>query len=158
MFGVGFVAKEEFISGFRRAKPETCVTNQILFGYPDQTHQAKPEYNTCNRKQQWAAKNVALVAHTSLRMPAKEDWYLDSGCSNHMSGRKNSLVDLKLEGNNYVTLGDGEIREVKGVGKIERRGIPNVNNVLLVQGLAANLISISQLCDEGFNVRFTKEE
>ncbi|XP_058782378.1 uncharacterized protein LOC131656783 [Vicia villosa] len=86
-------------------------------------------------------------------MPAKEDWYLDSGCSNHMTGRKNSLGDLKLEGNNYVTLGDGEIREVKGVGKTEGHGIPNLNNVLLVQGLAANLISISQLCDEGFNVR-----
>src|SRR3954469_4855684 len=91
-------------------------------------------------------------------MPAKEDWYLDSGCSNHMIGRKNSLVDLKLEGNNYLTLGDGEIREVKGVGKTEGQGVPNLNNVLLVQGLAANLISITQLCDEGFSVRFTKEE
>ncbi|XP_058784281.1 uncharacterized protein LOC131659056 [Vicia villosa] len=70
-----------------------------------------------------------------------------------MTGRKNSLVDLKLEGNNYVTLGDGEIREVKGIGKTEGQSIPNLNNVLLVQGLAANLISISRLCDEGFNVR-----
>ncbi|XP_058768724.1 uncharacterized protein LOC131642498 [Vicia villosa] len=30
-----------------------------------------------------------------------------------MTGRKKSLVDLKLEGNNYVTLGDGEIRFTK---------------------------------------------
>src|SRR4051812_38122318 len=35
---------------------------------------------------------------------------------------------------------------------------PNMNNVLLVQGMDAIIISISQLCDEGFNVRFTKEE
>ncbi|XP_058765612.1 uncharacterized protein LOC131639128 [Vicia villosa] len=55
-------------------------------------------------------KNVALVAHTSLS-PAKEDWYLDSGCSNHMTGRKNSLVDLKLEGNKYVTLESDESDE-----------------------------------------------
>src|SRR4051812_44490817 len=157
MSRVGFMAKEEFTSGFKRSKAETCVTNQMsapmsqhqgnrrrrhskkkfqkwrchhcgrfghikpfcfrIAGYPDHTHRTKLESNTYNRKQRWAVKNVALVAHTSLRMPTKEDWYLDSGCSNHMTGRKNSLVDLKLEGNNYVTLGDGEIREVKGVGK-----------------------------------------
>ncbi|XP_058756892.1 uncharacterized protein LOC131630117 [Vicia villosa] len=75
-----------------------------------------------------------------------------------MTGRKNSLVDFKLEGNNYVTLGDGDIREVKGVGKTKGVSIPNLNNVLLVQGLAANLISISQLCDEGFHAKFTKDE
>ncbi|XP_058726389.1 uncharacterized protein LOC131597731 [Vicia villosa] len=97
-------------------------------------------------------------AHTSLRMPAKENWYLDSGCSNHMTGRKNLLVDIKLEGTSYVTLGDGEIREVKGVGKLGCLGVPYLNNVLLLPGLAANLISITQLCDEGFNVRLTKEE
>jgi hypothetical protein len=30
--------------------------------------------------------------------------------------------------------------------------------VLLVKGLTANLISISQLCDQGFKVNFTKSE
>ncbi|XP_058786979.1 uncharacterized protein LOC131661450 [Vicia villosa] len=127
-----------------------------LVGYPNQTHQAKPKHDSLNRKQLRVAKNVALVAHTSLRMPAKEDWYLDSGCSNHMIGRKNLLVDIKFDGTSYGTLGDGEIGEVKGVGKSECPGSPNLNSILLVQRLTANLISISQLCDEGFDVRFTK--
>ena len=30
--------------------------------------------------------------------------------------------------------------------------------MLLVEGLTANLISISQLCDQGYRVRFSKEE
>ncbi|XP_058741396.1 uncharacterized protein LOC131613768 [Vicia villosa] len=91
-------------------------------------------------------------------MPTKEDWYLDSGCSNHMTGSTNSLVNLKPEESNYVTLGDGDVIEIKGVGVIERQGVPNLHNVLLVQGLATNLISINQLFDEGMYVRFTKEE
>ena len=37
-------------------------------------------------------------------------------------------------------------------------GVPNLNEVLLVKGLTANLISISQLCDLGFKVNFTKSE
>src|ERR1044072_10030345 len=32
------------------------------------------------------------------------------------------------------------------------------NNVLLVEGLTANLISISKLCDQGLEVRFNKEK
>ncbi|XP_058774874.1 uncharacterized protein LOC131649141 [Vicia villosa] len=44
------------------------------------------------------------------------------------------------------------------MGVTEGVSIPNLNKVLLVQGLAANLISISQLCDEGFNAKFTKDE
>jgi hypothetical protein len=35
---------------------------------------------------------------------------------------------------------------------------PRLNNVLLVKGLTANLISISQLCDNGLSVNFSKSE
>ena len=44
------------------------------------------------------------------------------------------------------------------MGKLVHDGLPSLNKVLLVKGLTANLISISQLCDEGFNVTFTKSE
>jgi len=36
--------------------------------------------------------------------------------------------------------------------------LPRLVNVLLVKGLTANLISISQLCDQGLEVNFTKLE
>ena len=36
-------------------------------------------------------------------------------------------------------------------------GLPNLDNVLLVDGLKANLLSISQLCDKDHFVSFTKE-
>jgi hypothetical protein len=35
-------------------------------------------------KQNWEAKDEAsLIAHTSFRATSKEDWYFDSGCTNH---------------------------------------------------------------------------
>ena len=37
-------------------------------------------------------------------------------------------------------------------------GVPSLNKVLLVKGLTANLISISQLCDLGFKVNFSRSE
>ncbi|GAA0185892.1 hypothetical protein LIER_33180 [Lithospermum erythrorhizon] len=36
-------------------------------------------------------------------------------------------------------------------------GLPNLEDVLLVEGLTTNLISISQLCDDGMKVAFNKE-
>ena len=57
-----------------------------------------------------------------------------------------------------MTFGDGAKGEIKGIGKLNCPGVPNLDNVLLVKGLTANLISISQLCDQGLNVNFTKTE
>ncbi|CAJ2656756.1 unnamed protein product [Trifolium pratense] len=48
--------------------------------------------------------------------------------------------------------------EIKGIGNLIDNGLPNLDNVLLVKGLTANLISISQLCDQGMKVNFTQSE
>ena len=99
-----------------------------------------------------------MIAHTSLRVSSKEDWYFDSGCSRHMTSIKNFLIDLKAYSTSYVTFGDGAKRKIKGIGKLVRTGSPLLDDVLLVEGLTANMISISQLCDQGLEVRFSKEE
>ena len=45
-----------------------------------------------------------------------------------------------------------------GKGNISKSGLPVlVYNVKLVKGLSANLISVSQLCDQGFTITFTKD-
>ena len=75
-----------------------------------------------------------------------------------MIGVKNLLVDVKSHSTSYVTFGDGEKGEIKGVGKLDCLGVPKLDDGLLVKGLTTNLISISQLCDQGFKFNFTKEE
>src|ERR1043165_1241572 len=129
-----------------------------LHGYPNQVPYVKPKINKVSYTQQWKKKTAALIAHTSLRVSVKEDWYFDNGCSKHMTGIKNLLSDIKPHTTSYVTFGDGARGEIKGVGKLDCPGVPNLNEVLLVNGLTANLINISQLCDLGFKVNFTKSE
>ena len=75
-----------------------------------------------------------------------------------MTGVKNLLVDIRSHSTSYVTFGDGFKGETKEIGKLNCPGIPNLENVLLVKGLTTNLISISQLCDQGFKINFTKSE
>ena len=62
--------------------------------------------------------------------------YLDSGCSRHMTGNKEL----------FKTLFEGKI------------GTVTFGDVWYVDGLKANLLSISQICDNGLNVLFTKYE
>ena len=82
-------------------------------------------------------------------------WYLDSGCSRHMS-RDHSLFkvfETKKGGN--VTFGDGSKSQIKGKGTISLPGLPNIVNVLYVEGLRVNLLSISQICNQDFMVLFS---
>ena len=71
---------------------------------------------------------------------------------------KNLLNNVKPHTTSFVTFGDGAKGEIKGVGDLDCPGVPSLNEVLLVKGLTANLISISQLCDLGFKVNFSKSE
>ncbi|XP_050878662.1 uncharacterized protein LOC127082468 [Lathyrus oleraceus] len=116
-----------------------------LYGYPKY-----PKYPTTNHvmiktRKEWKPKIVvySLIAHTSLRAPSREDWYFDSGCSRHMTGVNKYLVEIKSYSYSFVTFGDGAKGEIKGIRKIGCTGPPRLDDVLLMKGLTANLISIS---------------
>ena len=75
-----------------------------------------------------------------------------------MTGMDNFLGNVRPYAKSYVTFGDGAKGKIVGIGDLVSEGSPRLNNVLLVKGMAANLISISQLCDLGLSVNFSKTE
>ena len=110
-------------------------------------------------KHVWIVKKDGrcLVACTSLKMKVQEKWYVDSGNSKHMAGNKEFLTNLQLCSLESVTFGDSAKGTVLGSGSLKIPGMPKLYNVLLVNGLKVNLISINQLCDQNLLVQFTKE-
>ena len=97
-----------------------------------------------------------FVVHTTLRDSESQSWYLDSGCSHHKTGNKSLFTSFtEFDGGN-VTFGDDNVASVKGKDTICAPGIPNLEEVLYVEELKANLISISQICDKKFNVQFSQ--
>ncbi|KAK0584122.1 hypothetical protein LWI29_007953 [Acer saccharum] len=107
----------------------------------------------------WIRKNenVCHVAQIALKANSSNFWYLDSGCSRHMTGNKSFFETLVMEEGGNVTFGDGSKRNVIGKGTISVPGLPSLSNALFVDGLKANLISISHLSDEGYSVLFSKD-
>ncbi|WJX55219.1 hypothetical protein P8452_41015 [Trifolium repens] len=131
-----------------------------LYGYPNQEAQPHMVQEENVIKKEWRPKeeNVGLIAHTSLKASSREDWYFDSGCSRHMTGEEKYLINVRSYKASFVTFGDGAKGEIIGIGDLISHGLPNLEIVLLVKGLTSNLISISQLCDQGMKVNFTKSE
>ncbi|CAL2269941.1 unnamed protein product [Prunus armeniaca] len=45
-------------------------------------------------------------------------WYIDSGCSNHMTGKEDLLVDIDKNMTAKVEMGTGQLVEVNGKGNL----------------------------------------
>ena len=101
---------------------------------------------------------LCYTALTALKARDSCLWYLDSGCSRHMT-RNKGLFKTLFEGKiGTVTFGDGSKSVIRGIGTMDIPGLPVFEDIWYVDGLKANLLSISQICDNGLNVLFTKYE
>ncbi|CAL8135751.1 unnamed protein product [Prunus armeniaca] len=84
-------------------------------------------------------------------------WYLDSGCSNHMTGREDVLVDVDKNITAKLAMGTGQLVDVVGKGNLvvdTKMGIRYVKEVLLVVGLKENLLSVGQMMEHGYVLIF----
>ena len=101
--------------------------------------------------------HACLFVHTSLKVFNSCLWYLYSGCSCHMTVDKSLFKSLKEKIGDFVTFGNESHAQVLGKGTIEIPELPLLKDVLYIKGLKANLLSITQICDEDFLVRFSKK-
>ena len=92
-------------------------------------------------------KTKSFVVLIPLKAKIKQRWYFDNGSSRHMTGNKWLLSHVLPSNLDFVTFGDGVKGSVLGSGSLNVPGLPKLRDVLLVDGLKANLISINQLCD-----------
>lgn len=72
-------------------------------------------------------------------------------------GINHCLTILKSSGKGTVTFGDESQLRVTGKDTVEIPRFPPLQGVLYVEGISANLLSISQFCDEDLVVQFSKE-
>ncbi|GJZ76108.1 retrovirus-related pol polyprotein from transposon TNT 1-94, partial [Tanacetum coccineum] len=87
----------------------------------------------------------------------KPIWYLDNGCSRHMTGVKSYLHKYVQYPGPKVVFGDDSTCTTEGYGSIQCNGIV-FTKVAFVNGLKYNLISISQLCDAKYIVQFDEKK
>src|ERR1044072_7547557 len=99
-----------------------------------------------------------FILQISLTAPLRHhSWFLDSGCSRHMTGERHLFQRLELNAGGVVGFGGNQKGKIIGSGTIGYVKSSSIKNVLLVEGLMHNLLSISQLADNGYDVLFNQK-
>ncbi len=71
-----------------------------------------------------------------------------------MTGDRRCFLSFVQKEGGSVTFGNNNTAQIKGKGIIGKNNSAKIENVQYVEGLKHNLLSISQLCDSGFEVIF----
>jgi len=71
-----------------------------------------------------------------------------------MTGEKSMFMNLSLKQEGHVTYEDNNKGNILGRGTIDDKSNFLIHDVLYVKGLKHSLLSISQLCDKGYQVTF----
>jgi len=82
-------------------------------------------------------------------------WYIDNGCSKHKTSDKEKLHSYNaLENENNVSFGNDTPAVIKGKGYVFLKEKVKARNVMYVDSLKHNLLSVIQMCDQGNEVVF----
>ena len=73
-----------------------------------------------------------------------------------MTGRRHMFQSLELKPGGHVGFGGNQRGKIIGSGTVGNGNLPSISNVLLVDGLMHNLLSISQLSDNGYDIIFNQ--
>ncbi|GJY25847.1 retrovirus-related pol polyprotein from transposon TNT 1-94 [Tanacetum coccineum] len=80
-------------------------------------------------------------------------WYLDSGCSKHMTGDRSQLTNFINKFLGTVKFRNDHVAKILGYGDYQIRNV-TISRVYYVEGLRHNLFSVGRFCDSNLKVAF----
>lgn len=98
----------------------------------------------------WKKREKSMIFQTTLHDRNERDqWYIDSGCSRHRRSDKSKFITLKRVNGGIIRFGDNASTRISRRGSLSLdNGRTRIQNVLYVEGLKHNILSVSQLCDQ----------
>nr|GFB92296.1 integrase, catalytic region, zinc finger, CCHC-type, peptidase aspartic, catalytic [Tanacetum cinerariifolium] len=80
-------------------------------------------------------------------------WYLDSGCSKHMTGYRSQLINFVYKFLGTVKFCNNQVAKIMGYGDYQIQNV-TISRVYYVEGLGNNLFFVGQFCDSDLKVAF----
>eukprot|EP00253_Pinus_taeda_P036044 PITA_36044 len=107
------------------------------------------------------SQDNVLLACNMAETNSEDLWFLDSGCSNHMTGNIALFSALDQNVKSKVTLGSDSKISLMGKGEVKiftKKGEKKtIADVYYVHGMRCNLLSIGHLVHKGYNVFFKND-
>uniref|UniRef100_A0A2N9FU68 CCHC-type domain-containing protein n=1 Tax=Fagus sylvatica TaxID=28930 RepID=A0A2N9FU68_FAGSY len=112
------------------------VANLCLLGYINESNISEDEHASfcplAFNDDESATEDLCLMAHGDevclISKSTKDKWFLDSGCSRHMTGDKNKFTSLTLKDGGNVKFGDNSKGKIIGIGVSTRSKLKNICN------------------------------
>ncbi|VVA36377.1 Hypothetical predicted protein, partial [Prunus dulcis] len=98
-----------------------------------------------------------FYANCSTTEIKANEWYIDSGCSNHMTGNLELLADVRTNVAGRVQMPTGALVSVAGIGSLSidtAKGRKYIREVMYLPGLKENLLSVGQMDEHGYCLVF----
>ncbi|GJS28116.1 retrovirus-related pol polyprotein from transposon TNT 1-94 [Tanacetum coccineum] len=111
-----------------------------------------PRTNKSNLRTTNRVDSSSSSKHTVVQIVL---WYLDSGCSKHMTGDRSRLRNFVKKFIGTVRFGNDHFGAIMGYGDYVI-GDSVISRVYYVEGLGHNLFSVGQFCDSDLEVAFRK--
>lgn len=114
------------------------------------------EKKTQNGKKEEKAAFLALMCR-SEQMDEKSEWYLDSGSSNHATPREDLFTSIDSVVVHEMRAANNATMRAQKAGTIQLTIDETelvMKDVLHVPGCAANLLSVSKICEKGNKIVF----
>jgi hypothetical protein len=123
-------------------------------------YKADPRINPLARNANtWKKKDSEKCGLVLSDQKQKHPWYIDSGCSKNIIGDKDKFMSISKRKTGNVTFGNDEPGKIKGKGMVSlSNGKGKSQDVMLVDGLKHNFLSVTQMCDKGCEVVFTSKD
>jgi hypothetical protein len=114
-------------------------------------HIQEPQKRTWIRNQ-----NQDSNEECTLALQAKQKkcgWYVNNGCSKHMKFDRDRFLTVWKEIDGSFSFGNDDSTKIigKGIVRIWNKNT-KVENVLLVEDMKHNILSVSQMCDQGHKI------
>lgn len=136
--------------------------NDLLSDYDLLSDTEENEIKPRSAKETRLSEMYACVCNDSLSNFSLQNWIVDSGASNHMCSNKSFFHRIK-EGNfGNVVVANGNVLKSEGIGNViltlgegETLNEFELQNVLYVQKLNSNLISVRMITQQNINISFS---
>ncbi|KAA3473124.1 Retrovirus-related Pol polyprotein from transposon TNT 1-94 [Gossypium australe] len=137
------------LKGEEEEEEEEVITLH-LSEQSQQTNMMLSVFGVTNRANFAENEEVFLLTACNVKKETQNNlWYLDTGCSNHMSGDKSAFSVLYESMHDNVKFGDDSKVSVMEKGEVtiqmKSNVVHTISNVLFVPDLKTNLLSIGQL-------------
>nr|XP_016449082.1 PREDICTED: uncharacterized protein LOC107774128 [Nicotiana tabacum] len=136
-------------------KLEVCEIERDIL--QDEVNELQLQLNGLQKSTSHSSVKSNQTVHHKQKIPAYsfcgKNGHSTNQCMNKIRAERGSVT--KLDGGT-ITFGDKSEGNVIGVGKVSLSSTCDIDEVYMVDELGYNLLSISQLCDNDYEVHFKK--